>query len=346
MSTLYYLNPCLDGRWSRFIEGRADASVFHSVGWLQALQGTYGYEPVAYTTSPEGVELRDGAAFCHISTWLSARRLVSIPFSDHAAILSDDNTFMQDLCALLNKQVQKGFYRYVEVRPPAPLNIHPSLLGKTDRYCWHRLCLNQNIERIYGSFHKDCIQRKIRRGEREKLAYAEGRSEELVQQFYQLLLMTHRRHGIPPQPIKWFHNLVRFLGDAVKFRIAFKDTLPIASIMTLTYNKSMIYKYGCSDASHHNLGGMAFLFWHAIREAKEAGLRELDLGRSDFENSGLLNFKEHLGATRSCLEYWGFPAGIRPNPKRWHLKAVRALFERMPTAALPMAGNILYRHMG
>jgi len=48
---------------------------------------------------------------------------------------------------------------------------------------------------------------------------------------------------------------------------------------------------------------MAFLFWLIIQEAKRLGVDEFDLGRSDIEDHGLIDFKDHLGAVRKPLQY-------------------------------------------
>jgi lipid II:glycine glycyltransferase (peptidoglycan interpeptide bridge formation enzyme) len=63
----------------------------------------------------------------------------------------------------------------------------------------------------------------------------------------------------------------------------------------------MVCKYGGSDARFHNLGGIQMLLWQAIKEAKEAGVEELDLGRSDLNNQGLITFKNRWSATRSTF---------------------------------------------
>src|SRR5216110_3070476 len=85
----YTLDPLLDPRWPEFLERHASASIFHSRGWLEALRRTYGYEPIAYTTSPPTVDLANGLVFCRIDSWLTGRRLVSLPFSDHTEPLVD-----------------------------------------------------------------------------------------------------------------------------------------------------------------------------------------------------------------------------------------------------------------
>src|SRR5580700_9883250 len=76
---VYQIHPLEDARWSRLLERHPNASVFHTVPWLKALQRTYQYEPVAFTTSPAGVELQNGLVACRIESWLTGRRLVSLP---------------------------------------------------------------------------------------------------------------------------------------------------------------------------------------------------------------------------------------------------------------------------
>jgi hypothetical protein len=61
-------------------------------------------------------------------------------------------------------------------------------------------------------------------------------------------VMTRRRHFLPPHPIEWFRGLIAAFGKDLKIRMASKDGVAVASILTLSHKKSMVYKYGCSDA--------------------------------------------------------------------------------------------------
>src|SRR5262249_52991489 len=161
-------------------------------------------------------------------------------------------------------------------------------LKPSAEYCLHRIDLRGTTAQIFRRFHPSNIQRAVRRAEREGLTYETGTSEELLAAFYQLLRMTRRRHGLPPQPIAWFRNLVACLRDRVTIHVARKDGHPVASIVTLSFKNTLFYKYGGSDASLHRFGGMPFLFWHVIRDAQARGFAELDLGRSDIDQPGLI----------------------------------------------------------
>ena len=107
-----------------------------------------------------------------------------------------------------------------------------------------------------------------------------------------------------------------------------------------------MYKYGCSDARFHKLGGMALLFWRTIQEGKKQGMHELDLGRSDAEDRGLITFKGHLGAACSTLNYYRYPPQSVGSGILRRMAFSPRLYARLPNSFLTLAGNFLYRHVG
>jgi lipid II:glycine glycyltransferase (peptidoglycan interpeptide bridge formation enzyme) len=136
------------------------------------------------------------------------------------------------------------------------------------------------------------------------------------------------------------------MGRNAQIRVALKGETPVASILTLTTKRSLVYKYGCSDKRFSNLGGTPLLFWNAIRQARANGLEELDLGRSDIANTGLIAFKEHWGAERSVVNYWRYPLKSASSHPERLIKYAKKLIAAAPDQALVMLGNLLYRHIG
>jgi len=344
---VYTFNPLEDQRWLEFIHGHPRSSVFHTPGWLDALRRTYGYEPIVYTTSSPGTTLTNGIVFCRIKSWLTGHRMVSLPFADHCEPLVERQEDRKELFGFLRCAVQKEKWKYIEIRPLCSDLLSEPGLQKADIFYLHVLDLRPHLEILFRNFQKDSIQRKIRRAGQQSLHYEEGRSEALLAKFYRLFLMTRRRHNLPPQPIEWFQNLAARLGDQLKIHVAFKDGRAIASILTLRHRDTLVYKYGCSDASYHNLGGMPFLFWKAIQEAKERGILVFDLGRSDSADQGLITFKDRWGATRSTMAYGRFCARQRQNAvEGYPLQFAKRVFARLPDGLLTAAGRLLYRHVG
>ena len=343
---VFELDPLHDPRWKTFVDSHPRASVFHQVEWLRALKSCYGYVPVALTLSRPGSPLENGLVLCQVRSWLTGDRLVSIPFSDHCEPLINNLEELELFVANLAERVEKSGWKYFELRPVLHAPDDKRNLGISQNYCFHRLDLRPSEQTLFKKFHKDSVQRKIRRAEREGLRYEEGTSETLLQHFYKLMITTRRRQGLPPQPLSWFHSLVTSMGRNAQIRVALKGGTPVASILTLTTKRSLVYKYGCSERSFSNLGGTPLLFWNAIRQAKANGLEELDMGRSSIANAGLITFKEHWGAKRSAVNYWRYPVkSASSNPERL-IKYAKKLILVAPDQALVMLGNLLYRHVG
>ncbi len=344
---IHITNPLSDRRWDDLVARHPAASVFHQRGWLDALARTYRYVPLVLTTAAEGESLQDGVVLCRISSWITGTRLVSLPFADHCDPLLNDVSAMPEFVSWLKTECDRQQLRYTEIRPLLGLGEMNCGLQPASSYFFHELDLRGTLEQIWRGFHKDSIQRKIQRAEREGLTYEAGRSQRLVDDFYCLLLKTRRRHRLVPQPRAWFRNLVECMQNRIEICLTRKDGNPVAALLTLRHGAAAVYKYGCSDERFHNLGGMPFLFWRLIETSKAWGAERLDLGRSDLDNQGLIVFKDRFGATRKQLTYYRHLSTPKTEASsNWDSPTMRRFFSILPDAALSTAGRLLYRHIG
>jgi hypothetical protein len=346
----YQVDPTQDARWAEFLAIHPNASVFHSIGWLNALRSTYGYEPVVFTTSPPDEELKNGLVFCRVKSWLTGNRLVSLPFSDHCEPLCDSSQELNSLLRHLQATSENEGSKYVEIRP---VNLNLGQAGDgiefltAATHSLHILDLRPNLTELFQSFDKDSVQRRIGRADRAGLVEKCGRSDDLLKDFYTLFIATRRRHSLPPIPHVWFRNLVHCQGEALEIRLAYKDSIPVAGILTLNFRGTVYYKYGCSDARYNRLGAMPWLLWKAIATAKSNGAAEFDLGRTEEGNEGLLTFKNHWVPQPQRLLYWKFPGTYSPvSADGWKLRLAKLVFSCMPDRLLTITGNLIYRHIG
>jgi len=345
---VYRIDPFREAHWDSFLQAHPHASVFHTRAWLRALQFTYGYEPLAFTSALPGSALTNAIVFCRIQSFLTGSRLVSVPFADHCQPLVSGPGDLNALLSHLEEILASESCQYFELRGSSsiPDLQKGSRLSRSASFVHHVLDLRPDLETVFRRFHKSCVQRKIRRAEREGLRYDEGCSDKLLRQFYRLLVLNRRRHGLPPQPLAWFFNLRDSLGSALQIRIVSREGLPIGGIVTARYKQRMFYKYGASDARFHSLGAMPLLFWRTVQQTKELGLCELDLGRSDSDDQGLIAFKDHLGASSSTLNYYRYPENFAAVGKLRGRSLVRRLCTRLPSPLLRVVGRLLYRHIG
>jgi CelD/BcsL family acetyltransferase involved in cellulose biosynthesis len=344
---VHEIDPLADARWDQLVALHPNASIFHTRAWLEALQRTYRYRPVAYATT-RGAQLEEAVVFCRVESRLTGRRLVSLPFSDHCQPLAS-GAALDAILAHVREQQQRTGLRYVELRPLTCDTQGSGHAGfaVSERVSFQTIDLRPDLPVLFKQMHDSCVRRKIKRAEREGLTYEVGRSEELLQKFRQLLFLTRRRHKLPPQPAEWFRNIASLLGDSMRVHMMSKDGAPAASILTLHFGQQVTYKYGCSDARFNNLGGTPLLFWKVIQQAKEEGATLLDLGRSDYSDPGLIAFKEHLGGQSTELCYYRTPAPVERTTNSGRAKECAGnLLARVPDRLLDAAGKFLYRHLG
>src|SRR5262245_4421051 len=160
----HQIDPLCDPRWVDLVERCDESSLFHTRPWLEALKRSYGFEPVAFVDAPPGKPVQNGILFCRVLSWMTGRRLISLPFSDHCEALGHD-------CAILNsilessKQLLGLEGRYIELRPtrtrPLPQGFEPSA-----HFAWHSIDLRPELDEILRRFHKSHTQRAIRKAER------------------------------------------------------------------------------------------------------------------------------------------------------------------------------------
>ena len=115
--SVYVVDPLRDTRWPSLLRRHPRATVFQAPAWLSALRRTYGYEAVVFTTCSPAEELSNGWVFCRIHSWLTGRRMVSLPFSDHCDPLEDRSDAVREISFFLVEKARKENWNYIETRP-------------------------------------------------------------------------------------------------------------------------------------------------------------------------------------------------------------------------------------
>lgn len=345
---VHSLDPLQDSRWSALVAQHPDASVFHTTAWLHSLQRTYGYRPVVFTMAGPDTPLDNSILFCEVRSWLTGSRLVSLPFSDHCEPLLTSVSAAEAIVDHLDGIRRDGHWKYIEIRPRTNRLASARGLDASDHFWHHVLDLSPPEETLFAACHKNAVRQQIGRARREGLQADEGVSRQHLQTFYQLLLLTRQRHHLPPQPLQWFRNLADAFRESMSIRVAKYNGQPIAAIVTLRHGNVMFYKYAASDARYHSLGGMQFLLWKAIQDARSTGCAAFDFGRSELDNEGLALFKDRWGATRSDVTYrrCGAKAISSGALRTLAVRSARGVLDRAPGVCRAAAGRFLYRHAG
>ena len=124
---------------------------------------------------------------------------------------------------------------------------------------------------------------------------------------------TRRRQGVPTQPKSFILRFDELFERDLGFVLIVRDgEQTIAAAVFLSFNGTLIYKYGASDPAALGKRPNNLLFLEAIRGGCAAGMHTLDLGRTDVDHKSLREFKTSWGAHERVLEYHELGAARAP----------------------------------
>jgi hypothetical protein len=337
------INPIGYADWNALVASHAKHSFFHTAEWAKVLADTYGYAP-AYFVAGEAGGICPLLPLMEVDSWLTGRRGIGLPFTDDCGPLCADSGAFQKLFQSAVEFGRSRNWKYLECRGGRELfgEVPASLL-----FYGHGLDLTAGEEELFSGLESP-VRRAIRKAEKNGVTVEILRTLEAVEVFYLLQCQTRKRHGLPPQPFKFFLNIYRHIlsQDMGMVVVARHRGRPIAASVYVNLNDRAIFKYGASDETAQELRASNLVMWTAIKEYVRRRVKHLDFGRTSVDNEGLRKFKLGWGTVEHKIEYVKFD--LRKNEcvagadetSGWHTR----IFRRMPLVLSRAVGTVLYRH--
>lgn len=339
--------PPEDDRWLDFVAGHSVATPFHHPAWAKLLAETYGYSARLFAITDARAKPIAGFPALAIGGRLRRRRLVSLPFTDHCVplVAAEGSTdLISDLLTNVRKTLEPA--SIIEIRAA----IADTGVVHQPRGVLHLLRLDPDPDVVFAAFKRSQVQQPIAKAQREGVEVHRAESaDELVSDFYRLHLATRRRLGVPVQPRRYFRLFwKRIVDERLGFvLLARLGKRPIAGGVFLSWNGTVVYKYGASDSEFLRLRPNNLLLWEAIRWSCVNGVRTFDFGRTDFDQTGLRAFKSGWGASEEPLIYsfvgHGSSAAERPT-SRAGAGLLSPLIRKSPLWVCRAIGEVLYRY--
>jgi hypothetical protein len=338
------INPLEQPGWDGLLAGRPDAWFFHATAWARVLKGTYGHQPV-FAAQFAGGQLRGLLPIMEVSSPWTGRRGVSLPFTDFCHPLKTQGQAPGELHKMAMDQGRARGWRYLECRSSDEdwPGSSPSLI-----FYGHEVDLGAGGNALFKNL-EGSVRRGVKKAEAAGVRVQVENSPESVETYYALHCQTRRRHGLPPQPFRFFASIQEQMLQAGLGFIAtarWQDK-PVAALVFLLQEGKAMYKFGASDYAFQHLRPNNLLMWEGIRECARRGCARLHLGRTSVGNEGLRRFKLGFGAREQEIKYckFDFRAG------RFVADVDRAegwfnrVFACLPPPLLRLAGRLLYPHL-
>jgi len=336
-------NPLQYPGWDDLLATNPAGSFFHTTNWARVLSECYQYTP-HYFVAMNGT-LATLIPIMEVSSRLTGKRGVSLPFTDYSAPIFDAGADPRLALGLMVDHGKTAGWAYLEFRDAAPfLSGFPA----ASTYCGHVLDLSGGEEKVHSALG-DSTKRNIRKALRKGVTVRRLETEASVREFYRLNCLTRRSHGLPPQPYRFFLKVLEHViskGLGLVF-LAYHNDVAIAGNVYFHHGQGAIFKYGASDKAYQHLRASNLVMWEAIRWYCRHGYRSLCFGRTELENHGLMRYKFGWGTTERTIKYYRYDfrtrgfVGANPSPPAICAK----LFKILPIGISKAVGNGLYRHM-
>ncbi len=236
-------------------------------------------------------------------------------------------------------------WRFLEIRDDDDAK---TIFQPSHAYFGHKLDLRVGEENLYKGL-KSNARRNIKKAIKENIVTDRQTSLGAVKRFFELNCMTRKKHGLPPQPWRFFkklHEHVILPGQGF-VQMAHLDKKAIAGAVFLHFNGRAVYKYGASDPAYQTMRPNNLIMWEAVRHFAREGFESFCFGKTDPANEGLRRFKLGWGAEEFPIKYYKFDFRKEtvvldePRLEGLHTK----IFNRTPTPVLKAIGAVLYKHV-
>lgn len=337
-------NPLLYPGWDSLLDTHPDTCFFHSSAWARVLHETYGHEPV-YFCDIENNRLQGLLPLMEVRTPLLGTCGVSLPFTDVCPPIFSRRDMGWDPYEMAIRLGQTRGWKSLECRSRD--HRWPGAVPSVAFYA-HSIALDRTTENAFKAV-KSTVRTAVKKAQASGLSIQFDQSAAAIPAFYRLQSLTRSRHGLPPQPRRFFESIGRHVlatgsGVIVSASLGRK---PIAAAVFFYRGKQAFFKYGASDYRFQNLRPNNLVMWEAIKWLKERGITSLHLGRTSLANTGLRRFKLGFGADEERLDYfkYAFPARNFVSSADRAQTCFNSLFRLLPLPLLRFSGALLYPHI-
>lgn len=338
------VDPLSEPDWDRRVGGLPGAGFFHGSAWARVLRDAYGFSPVYHvlTDASGGWSV---LPLMEVDSWLTGRRGIALPFTDESAPVCREADSFRRLFQSVIEYARARRWKYVELRGGRAWCDGATA---STSFWGHQLELEAD-EAAQAARVESAARRAVRKAEKSGVAVEFAQDSAALRAFYDLLCLTRKRHGVPPQPWNFFAKIHRHIlatgqGWVV---LARHQNIPVAGAVFFHFGRTAIFKYGASDETRQEIRANNLVMWETIKRYGKAGYKSIDFGRTSLGNEGLRRFKLGWGSTERLVEYAKFDmksgafVTAPDDSSGWHNRVFRAL----PNSLSRLAGTLLYPHI-
>lgn len=338
------IDPLEEPGYEAWLKELPDATAFHTKGWARVLGQTYGHQPF-YLAVGHGPQWANVLPLMEVRSAVTGHRGVSLPFTDFCAPPGPEP--VADLPSSVIKLGRARGWRHVEFRG---LEACQDALGSPSvTFLAHEVDVRPQ-ERGILERCSPAVRRAVRKAIQSGIEVTFESSISGTRAYYELHCITRRRHGLPPQPWKFFERLWQHVFATGLGFVALGHYCKkvVAGAVFLCFQKRGIYKFGASSVEAEPVRANNLVMLEGLKNCAALGCERVHLGRTSELNNGLRRYKLGYSPKEYPLIYHRYDFRqdcFVTTPDRAESRRVKAIFRLLPPPALHWAGRLLYPHL-
>ncbi|MFW6145851.1 MAG: FemAB family XrtA/PEP-CTERM system-associated protein [Planctomycetota bacterium] len=293
--------------WDAFVAAHPRGGVWHRWDWAPLMNAVYGLPSHMLTVrrrgAPAGV-----LPLALQSSRLFGRRLVSLPWLDHAGLLADDDearrALLDEAIALAGRLDAALTIRQVAGDAPPAADADQTRIDKVAMV----LDLPDDAETLWTSLRAK-VRNQVRKARKAGLEVVWAGAEDL-DAFHRIYATNMRDLGSPPHAARLFAGVLDRFADVARLLLIRHDGRPVAGALVLADATEWQVPWASSLRSANALCPNVLMYWTLLEAACGAAAR-FCFGRSSRE-SGTYRFKAQWGSRQRPLLWRTWTAPGRP----------------------------------
>jgi hypothetical protein len=352
------VDPRADESWDAFVEAHPEGWVFHHSAWLQAMEATYGFEPVHLACRDARGVLRGVLPLFRVNGPITGRGLYSLPRTPLGGPLVADNAVAASLIetALRMTDTARGQTLDLRLRSNWLDGVAEGVTGRPVVAAYQLDLQSLGAEPRFGnSANHSKIKRAVNKAAREGVEVRPAETEADLRNWYGLYLEAMRSHGTLPRPYLLIKNLWDLLSPRGMMRLLLAErrtsgrTEMLSGSIFLTFARKVYFLYNGRRRDALPMRPNDAIMWQAIHEAHAEGKCCLDFGEVPSDNPGLAEFKTKWCARPEYLYHYRYPASQKPASEshtrmRSVRRLMRPLWRRTPLRITELLGTYVFNH--
>lgn len=298
---------CDDPCWQKFTAKHATSPMQHA-SWLLALTRAYRLEARVVALTDSNDAILAGLPVVHGNLpW--QRRWTSLPFTDTLEPPAVNSARRDELLAAVVTDAETR---------PILIRTRVALPGWSARQVGtvQVIDLSDGVEGVLSgadAHHRRSVKRAQRR-EVGLTARPITAKAEFLGASLRLIARSRRRLGAPTQPRRYWSQVweLHERGEAMTIGVYLGNELAANGVF-LVGRDHAVYKYGASELATRQLRTNYLMFVSAFEHIAARGVRSMDFGITDLQNTSLRMFKARWGGEEQPAFYSATDARLLPD---------------------------------